>query len=81
MSILKYQIFCRSDRSIALLECRQAQWFVRYTQNENIDGWWLGRDDYELVGDLDGEGLDEIYIRSPRWAGVLKWKEGQLQVL
>jgi hypothetical protein len=68
------EIFCRNDTSAALLIHRQAQWLVAIKQDDWIGGWRLGQDNYELAADLDGDGQDEIYIRSPEWAGVLKWE-------
>src|SRR5262249_39447652 len=38
-----------------------------------IDGWNLGTDNRETVGDFDGDGMDEVLIRSPKWAGILKY--------
>ena len=67
------EIFCRNDTSVALLEYRQAQWFVRERQDGKIDGWSLGSNDRECIGDFDGDGLDEVYVRSPKYAGILKW--------
>ena len=66
-------VFCRNDGSAALLRHREGQWLVGGRHDGRIAGWALGPDNREVVGDLDGDGLDEIYIRSPEWAGVLKW--------
>ena len=70
------EVFLRSDGSAALLEHGQAHWFVRRRQDTRIGGWALGANDRELAGDLDGDGLDELYVRSADWAGVLKWVDG-----
>lgn len=34
-----------------------------------------------MVGDFDGDGLDEIYIRSDGWAGVIKWQGDRFRLL
>ena len=47
---------------------------LRQIQHDFVDGWNLGLDDKEYVGDFDGDGFDEIYIRSPQWSGILKWQ-------
>jgi hypothetical protein len=26
------------------------------------------------VADVDGDGVDELFVRSPQWAGVLRWR-------
>jgi M6 family metalloprotease-like protein len=69
------EIIAYNNRSIALLECRQVHWFVRGRQDGSIDGWSLDPRDYHIVADVDGDGIDEIYIRSPQWAGILKWQD------
>jgi hypothetical protein len=40
-----------------------------------IGGWHLGPYDRFTVADLDGDGLDEIFVRSPQWAAVLTWRD------
>jgi hypothetical protein len=41
-------------------------------QNQNwIGGWHLGSADSEYIGDFDGDGKDDIFIRSPQWAALL----------
>lgn len=67
------ELFLRNDDHAALLIHRQAQWMVARRQDDWIGSWHLGPNDRELVGDLDGDGRDEIYIRSNEYAGVLKW--------
>lgn len=39
-----------------------------------IGGWHLGPQDRFTVADLDGDGRDELFVRSPQWAGVLRWQ-------
>lgn len=67
------EIFMRNDRSIALLRHEGGQVFVRSRQDGWIDGWNLGSDNREIVGDFDGDGKDEIFVRSPEWAGLFKY--------
>ncbi len=67
------ELFLRNDDAVALVTERQAQFLVVRRQDDWIGDWNLGSDNYEVVGDLDGDGRDEVYIRSPEWAGVLKW--------
>lgn len=75
------EIFCRNDDNAALLVHREAQWLVVRHQRDWIGGWNLGPDDYEVVADLDGDGRDEVYVRSPEWAGVLKWQYGRFDTV
>ena len=73
------QIILRDDDNAALLVHREAQWLVNRVEHDWIGDWNLGGDNREHVGDLDGDGLDEIFIRSPNWAGVLKYQGGRFR--
>jgi hypothetical protein len=73
------EVFIRNGDEAALLVHRECQWLTVRKQIDWIGGWNLGTSDRELVADLDGDGFDEIYIRSPNWAGVLKWRLGRFR--
>jgi len=40
-----------------------------------IGGWHLGPHDRFTVADLDGDGRDELFVRSSNWAGLLRWQD------
>lgn len=67
------ELFMRNDKDVALMVYREGQWLVEQVQHNWIGSWHLGEKDYEIVGDFDGDGLDEIYIRSPTWLGMIEW--------
>lgn len=67
------EIFFRNQDAVALLTHVGGQVFVKSRHDDWIDGWNLGTDNREIVGDFDGDGMDEVFIRSPKWAGVLKF--------
>ena len=82
--------FSRADRDQVLLVSPDwlglATWkaggfSARTPQHDWLDGWNLGSDNWHVVGDFDGDGLDEVYARSPHWAGVWKWRDGAFRVL
>jgi hypothetical protein len=75
------EVYMRDDDSAALLVPRDGQWFVEQRQAGRIDGWNLGSVDREYVGDLDGDGQDEVFIRSDNWAGVLQWADNRFEVV
>jgi hypothetical protein len=75
------ELFMRNADNAALLIHRQAQWMVARRHNDWIGGWNLGAGDRELVGDLDGDGRDEIYIRSDDYAGVIEWQTSGFQTV
>ncbi len=70
--IMGSEIFIRNHDNAALIEQRQAQYQTLIKKKDWIGQWNLGSADWEQVGDFDGDGLDEIFIRSPNWAGILE---------
>ncbi|MBK1730798.1 hypothetical protein [Thiococcus pfennigii] len=75
------ELFIRNDDHAALLVHRQAQWLVARTHDDWIGGWNLGPGDRELVGDFDGDGRDEIYIRSDDYAGIIAWQTSHFRTV
>lgn len=75
------EVFMRDDDSVALLAPRDGQWLVKQRQAGRIDDWNLTANDHEYVGDLDGDGRDEVFIRSDNRAGVLQWADHRFTVL
>lgn len=84
--------FARTDRDELLI--RSSEWMgllywhrgyrrlrLRRIQHDWIDGWNMGPGDKHVIGDFDGDGRDEIYIRSAKWAGVIKWQNSQFRLL
>jgi ribosome modulation factor len=73
----KADIFIRSPRWAGLLmstgSAFQNVWMTGDPAlNEDwIGGWHLGSRDREVVGDFNGDGKAEIFIRSNEWAGIL----------
>jgi hypothetical protein len=49
-------------------------------QFDVIDGWNLGAIDQHFAGDFNGDGKDEIFIRSPEWAGLLSYNGTKFQL-
>lgn len=72
-SAIGQEIFFRNDNAMALLVHQGGQVFVKSKQEGWINGWNLGTDNREIVGDFDGDGRDEIFVRSPEWAGLFKY--------
>jgi hypothetical protein len=73
------EVLFRNNTSLALLTHKAGQLFVKRRHDTWIDGWRLGADNRELVGDFDGDGRDEVVIRSPKWIGLLKFHQGRMR--
>ncbi|MGH9382345.1 MAG: hypothetical protein ACRD2Z_17305 [Thermoanaerobaculia bacterium] len=76
------EIVLRSDNWLGLLGWNSGEQRLRLRsiQEDRVDDWDLAPTDRHTVGDFDGDGLDEIYIRSAGWAGVLKWTGDRFSV-
>jgi hypothetical protein len=68
------EIFCRNPSAVGLLQLREVQWFVLNRYDDQVDGWTLRPDNAEFIGDFDGDGRDEVFMRSSNSAGILKWQ-------
>ena len=68
------ELFAYDDRSAALLLPRQAQWVVALRQVGSLGAWALAPDQRSFVADLDGDGLDEVFLRTDTRGTVLKWR-------
>ncbi|MCL6752187.1 FG-GAP repeat protein, partial [Nostoc sp. CCCryo 231-06] len=48
-------------------------------QFDRIDGWNLGGGDQHFVGDFNGDGKDDVFIRSAEYAGLLTYNGSGFQ--
>lgn len=67
-------ILVRDANQLALLHYARTtdELIVAEYGSGGIDGWNLGNEDRHVAGDFDGDGTDEIFIRSNNWAGLIK---------
>lgn len=49
--------------------------------HDRIDGWNIGSRNRFCIGDFDGDGFDEIYVRSRKWAGLIKWQRDRFKLI
>ncbi len=68
---LGQEIFIQNDERAALIAQRDGHWFTLGTIPTQYRGWRFSSQDRHLVGDFDGDGWDEIYVRSHLYAGIL----------
>ncbi len=50
-------------------------------QGDTIGSWNFSANDELIVADLDGDGSDEIYLRSATDVGVLKWDNSRFSLM
>lgn len=76
-------IVVRSPGWIGLFEWDDAgrRLRARAVTGGRVGEWALGGGDREVAGDFDGDGLDEIYIRSDGWAGLIKWQDDAFRLM
>ncbi|MEZ5003071.1 MAG: hypothetical protein R2730_08530 [Chitinophagales bacterium] len=46
--------------------------------NTAIGEWKFNASDKMVTADLDGNQLEEIFVRSAKWMGIIKWQNNQL---
>ena len=73
------EVLIRNSRSLGLLYWDPCQCRLRldHVQHDRIDDWTLQQRDRQVVGDFDGDDLDEIYIWADQRAGVIKYRNGR----
>jgi subtilisin family serine protease len=79
----KDDVFIRSDNWAGILIYDGTEFRNFEIRNNTVPGshpfqfdgnifWRLNPTDRHFVGDFDGDGQDEIFVRSPEWAGMLE---------
>jgi len=69
----KDELYFRNDDQAAIIDIGNIWWESKGLNTGWIDGWNLGKNDWEIVANIDGDIKDEIIIRSAEWMGVLKY--------
>jgi ribosome modulation factor len=75
----KDDVFIRSPQYAGLLTYNGSGFQPNSIQYDWIGGWKLGSGDQHFVGDFDGNGKDDILIRSPQYAGLLTYNGSGFQ--
>jgi hypothetical protein len=82
----KDDIFIRSPESTGLLTYNGTNFQVDSIQHDwvagkpGVGGWNISSADQHFVGDFNGDGKNDIFIRSPEWAGLLTYNGTNFQV-
>ncbi|GCE60031.1 FG-GAP-like repeat-containing protein [Microcystis aeruginosa] len=75
----KDDVFIRSPQYAGLLTYNGSGFQTNSIQYDWIGGWKLGSGDQHFVGDFDGNGKDDVFIRSPQYAGLLTYNGSGFQ--
>lgn len=75
----KTDLVIRSDEWIGLLISDGNQFNNVWLTNDWLGHWNLGRPDRFWVGDFTGDGKDDVFVRSPEWAGLFKSHGNRLE--
>lgn len=75
-----FMVFNPTANYVACLTWDGQAFHVSRGQNHQVGGWSLGSGDQYQVADLDGNGLDELFLYNPDgYLGVWNWSAGQGQ--
>ena len=66
------ELYLRKDHQCGIAHFTLADWLTHPIEQNQVGEWKLEPDDWELVADIDGDGKDEIVIRSADSVGVMK---------
>ena len=75
----KTDLVLRSDEWIGLLISDGNQLNNVWLTHDWLGHWNLGRPDRFWVGDFTGDGKDDVFVRSPEWAGLFKSHGNRLE--
>lgn len=69
----------RSDEWIGLMLSDGTRLNTAWLQFDWLGRWNMGRPDRMWVGDFTGDGRDDVFVRSPEWAGLFRSTGSALQ--
>ncbi|WP_220450991.1 FG-GAP repeat domain-containing protein [Nostoc sphaeroides] len=75
----KDDVFIRSAEYAGLLTYNGSGFQTNSVQFDWIDGWNLSGGDQQFVGDFNGDGKDDVFIRSAEYAGLLTYNGSGFQ--
>ncbi len=75
------EILLRAPNRLGLAKLVAGKLQLIAYQVDRIDCWNLGVHDRIHIGDFDGNNKDEIYIRSPKYAGIIKFDNANKRFL
>ncbi|WP_225892442.1 FG-GAP-like repeat-containing protein [Nostoc sphaeroides] len=75
----KDDVFIRSAEYAGLLTYNGSGFQANSVQFDWIGGWNLGAADQHFVGDFNGDGKDDVFIRSAEYAGLLTYNGSGFQ--
>jgi|GEM_PF-1864453 len=76
----KDDVFMRKPEYAGLLTYNGTGFQLNSIQHDWIDGWNLSAVDQHFIGDFNGDGTDNVFIRSPEWAGMFSYNDGGFQL-
>jgi FG-GAP-like repeat len=72
-------VFVRSPEYAGLFMSRGDRLEQTWIVQDQLGEWNLGPDDQHWVGDFDGDGKDDVFVRSPEYAGLFMSRGDRLE--